>query len=59
MAFSLFIFVLTNVSMNGPIVLMDWARLEYFWFYVSLWVDGNQSDAVLFLNRCGELILNH
>jgi hypothetical protein len=36
---------------NGSVVLCDWTRQDCSWSYVSLWLDGNQSDVVLFVNR--------
>jgi hypothetical protein len=49
--------VLANVPVNGPVIFCDWARQECSWSYVSLCLDGNQSDVVLFVNRRWELIL--
>jgi hypothetical protein len=52
------VFVLANVLVIGPIIFCDWARQDCSWSYVSLWLDGNQSDIVLFLNRRWELIFD-
>jgi hypothetical protein len=49
--------VLANVPVNGPVVFYDWVRQDCSWSYVSLWLDGNQSDVILFVNWRWELIL--
>jgi hypothetical protein len=49
--------VLANVLVHGPAVFCDWARQDCSLSYVSLWLLGNQSDVVLFVNRRWELIL--
>jgi hypothetical protein len=43
--------VLANVHVIGPVVFYDSARHDSSWSYVSLWLDGNQSDIVIFLNQ--------